>query len=126
MADHTFQVGDTEIELTSVVNKVSAYNLIVDVVRMTKVRSPEGMSEESVTIVNQMPCGIIWLSGKEKILFNKETHVLDGILSCRKPAGVTITNSDKFFYNEETYEITDVEDVNNLGVLLRISIKKIK
>lgn len=119
------QIGDTSIEIGAVTNAVGIYNLTVEIIRMTKANSSEGMSETPVTLVNLMPCHIKWLSGKEKLLFNKDTHVLDGLLFCRKPAGVTIINSDRVYYNSEYYEITDVRDVNNLGVLLHLSIKKI-
>ena len=101
------------------------YNLVVNVIRMTRVNSSEGMSETPETIVNLMPCHIQWLSGREKLLFNKETHLLDAVLHCRYPVGVTILHSDKIIYNEETYEIADIVNVNNLNALLRISIRKV-
>ena len=124
--DYVIQVGDAEIEATSVVNSVSVYNLTCNVVRMTKTNTALGVTEALVTVVTAMPCGIKWLSGKESIKFNKETHTLDGVLKCRVPAGVTIINSDRIYYDSAYYDIVNVEDVNNLGVLLRISIKKVK
>ena len=101
------------------------YNLTVNVIRDDVVSDENGTSRTPVTLVNLMPCAIRWLSGKEKLLFNKDTHVLDGLLSCRVPVGVTIVQSDKIVYNEETYEIVDIQNVNNLGVLLRIAIRKV-
>ena len=123
--DYTISVGDTNFDMTSVVNSISSYNVTVDVIRITKVNGALGISETDVDIVNDLPCDIKWKTGREKILFDKETHLLDAVLHCQKPAGVDIVNTDKISYNSEDYEIVDVVDVNNLGVLLVIGIKKI-
>ncbi len=120
------QVGDTEIGVTSVVNSVSVYNILCNVVRDTKVNSSEGQSVTPVTIVTNLPGHIKWLSGRERILFNKQTHLLDGILHCRVPAGVTIVNTDRVLYNGDYYNIVDVRDFRNLGVLLEIALRKVK
>lgn len=120
------QVGDTEIGVTSVVNSVSVYNILCNVIRDTKVNSSEGHSVTPVVIVTNMPCHIKWLSGRERVLFNKQTHILDGILHCRVPAGVTIVNTDRVYYNSEYYNIVDVRNFRNLDVLLEIAIRKIK
>lgn len=125
--DYKIQVGDTSIGVTSVVNSVEVYNLTVNVVRMTKVNDPsKGISETAVTIVASMPCTIKWLSAKESIIFNKETQELDGTLLCDFPAGVTIENTDKIYFNSAYYEIVQVEDVRNLGLVLKIALKRIK
>ena len=126
MSDYSIRVGDTTIEATSPTNGVAIYNLTCNVVRMTKTNTALGVTEIPVIKVTAMPCSIKWLSGKESIKFNKETHVLDGTLKCRVPAGVTIVNTDRIYYDSAYYEITNVEDVNNLGVLLKIGIKKVK
>jgi len=119
------QVGETAIKATSVTNRVAIYNIVVDVIRMTKVTSGTGTTETPVTIVSNMLCSIKWKSGGEKILFNKETHYLDAVLRCRKPPGVTIVKTDKIKYNGEMYEIVDMYDFNNLGTLLVIAINKV-
>ena len=119
------QVGDTKIAVTYSSSSVAVYNVTVNVVRMTKENTALGITETPVTIVTSMPCDIRWKTGKEKILFDKETHLLDAVLRCRVPDGVTIVNTDLIYYNSERYEIVDVVDVNNLGVLLVIGIKKI-
>ena len=120
------QVGDTEIGVTSVVNSVSVYNIFCNVIRDTKVNSSEGLSLTPVTIVASMPCHIQWKGGREKVMFDKDTHYLDAVLHCRKPAGVTIVTTDRIYYNSEYYEIVDVRDFRNLGVLLKITIRKVK
>jgi len=124
--DYTISVGDTSIELTKIVNSTGVYNIFCDVLRDTEVNSSEGQSVTPADIVTNMPCHIKWLSGREAVLFNKKTHILDGILHCRKPAGVTIVKTDRIYYNSEYYEIADVRDFQNLGVLLEIAIRKVK
>jgi len=126
MSDYKITVGETSIDVANVIQGVAIYNLTCNVVRMTKTNTALGLTEVPVVIVNSMLCAITWLSGKEAIKFNKETHTLDGILRCRVPAGVTIVTSDKIVYGGITYEITNVRDKNNLGVLLEIGIKRIK
>lgn len=123
--DYTIRVGDTAIEATSVVNSVAVYNVLVDVIRDTKVNSSEGIAVTPETLHASVPCHIKWKGG-EKLLFKKQSHYVDAILSCRKPAGVTITCTDRIFYNEKYYEIVDINDVNNLGRLLQIAIKRVK
>lgn len=123
---YQIQAGDTKIAITSVTNAVGIYNVTVDVIRDTKVNSSTGVSLTPVTIVTSMPCRIRWTSGREKMMFNKDTHYLDAVLHCRVPAGVTIVTSDRIFYNDEYYEIVDVRDFRNLGVLLEITIKKVE
>ena len=124
MSGYKSIVGDCEITATSSLPGVAAYNLTVNVVRVTSTRTSEGQTEVPATIVTNMPGHIMWLKGKEAIKFNKETHTLDGILKCRVPAGVTIVESDRIVYGGDTYRITNVYNVNNLGVLLEIAIIK--
>lgn len=123
---YNIQVGDTAIDCTSFSNSVAVYNITVDVVRDSKTNTSTGIEITPVTIVTSMPGHIQWISGKEKVLFNKDTHYLDAILHCRVPAGVTIVTSDKIYYGSKYYHIVDVEDFRNLGVLLRIAIKKVE
>ncbi len=124
MSGYKIIVGDCEITATSSLPGVAAYNLTVNVVRAAKTVTSRGQTEALTTIVTNMPGDIVWVKGKEAIKFNKETHTLDGILKCRVPAGVTIVESDRIVYDGETYRITNVYDVNNLGVLLEIAIVK--
>lgn len=123
MSNYDLIVGGTVIAVTSSSPGVAAYNLTVDVVRVTPTRTARGQTESTAVIVADMPCGIRWLKGKEAIEFNKDTHTLDGILHCRVPA-VTIIVQDRIVYSGDTYEITNILDVNNLGTLLELSIKK--
>ena len=124
-SDYLIGVGDTTIEATSVVNSVAVYNVTVDVIRNTVVVGARGNANTPVTIVNDMPCTIKWTSGREKMLFNKKTHLLDAVLRCRVPAGVTIVVSDIIEYDSKQYEIVDVVDFNNLGKILVIGLRKV-
>jgi hypothetical protein len=126
MAGYNISVGESLFEISSVSPSVNPYNLTANVVRMTKTNGALGITETPVIIVTAMPCSIKWLGGKESIKFNKETHTLDAVLECRVPAGITIVVTDMIYYNSLYYEIVNIKDVNNLGVLLQIAIKKIK
>ena len=126
MSDYQITVGDTEIAVTSVTNAVSVYNILCNVIRDDKVNSSEGQSVTPVAIVTNMPGHIKWLSGREQVLFNKQTHILDGILHCRVPVGVTIVNTNRILYNGDYYNIVDIRDFRNLGVLLEIALRKVK
>ena len=126
MADYKIKVGDTSIEAVNPVNEVSPYNLTCNVVRVAYTNTALGCTEVPSNIVTSMSCSIEWKSSSEKDEHKKITHFITGLLRCRVPAGVTIVNTDKIYYNSETYEITNIEDVNNLGVLLVISIRKVK
>ena len=126
MCSYNIQVGDTTIEATYVVNNVAVYNITVDVIRNAISVGARGNTLTPSTIVNDMPCTIKWTSGKEKMLFKKKTHFLDAILRCQVPAGVTIVESDIISYDSKDYEIVDVIDVNNLGKILKIGLRKIK
>ncbi len=124
MSSYKIIIGGVEIDATSSSMGVDVYNLTADVIRVTKTRTSRGQTEVPVTVVSGLPCDILWLKGKEMIKFNKDTHTLDGILKCRVPSGVNILVSDRILYNGDTYEITNIYDVRNLGVLLEIAIKK--
>lgn len=123
---YQIQVGDTTIDVTSVANGVAIYNVTVGVTRNAITVTSRGNTPTPTTIVNDLPCTIKWTSGKEKMLFNKKTHLLDAVLRCRVPVGVTIVETDIIEYNSEQYEIVDVVDFNNLGTLLVIGLRKVE
>ena len=122
---YVLQIGDTSIDCSYITNSVAVYNITCDVIRDTKTNSSTGIEITPVTIVTSLPCHIKWKSGREKVLFTKDTHYLDAILHCRVPAGVTIVTSDRIYYNSEYYEIVDVRDFRNLGTLLELTLKKV-
>ncbi len=126
MSDYQIKVGDTSIEVTNAVSSVGVYNLLCNIVRVTLTNISEGQAETPVTIVTNLPCSIKWTTAKERMLFKKKTQFLNGTLRCRVPAGVTIINTDKVYLDSKYYEIAGIIDVNNLGVLLEISLGKIE
>ena len=123
MSDYRIQIGDTSIEATSVVNSVGVYNLSCDIVRVAKTRTSRGPNDTPSTIVSSMPCSIRWIRQGEKRLADKDTRYRDAVVHCRKPA-TTVLNSDKVYHNSEYFDIVGIYDVNDLGVLLEISIKR--
>ncbi len=123
---HPIQIGDTKIDITSVANAVAIYNITVDVIRNATTVTSLGNTLTPTTIVNDMPCAIKWTSGKERMMFTKQTHFLDAVLRCRVPAGVTIVGSDIIEYSGKRYEIVDVVAFRNLGTLLVIGLRKVE
>lgn len=126
MSGFTIHVNSTTIKASSTSNALQIYNCLVDVIRVTKTTTGTGNPESLATLVSNMPCRIRWTSGRERMLHDKTTHFLDGVLHCRKPAGITITNKERILYKTQYYEITDVQDFRNLGRLLTISLRKIE
>lgn len=119
------RVGNTIIA-TSFTPSVAVYNILVNVVRVTKVSGALGSAESEADLVTNMSARIRWARGKEKLQFNKQTYYRDATLHCRKPAGVTITTKDRISYNGESFEIVDVRDFRNLGRLLSIELKRLE
>ena len=101
------------------------YNVAVDVVRINRVQTSTGPQESEVVLAGSVPGHIKWKRGREKVLFDKDTHLLDAALHCRMIPGVTVTTKDKIRYDGELYDIVDVINVRNLGVLLVIDLRKI-
>lgn len=124
MAGFKIYVDGTTIAATSTANALKVYNCLVNVVRVAKTPTADGLVETPTILVTLM-AHIKWRTGSERVLAAKDTHYLDATLHCRKPAGVTIKNTDRVVYNGKTYEIVDVYDLNNLGRLLVIELRKL-
>lgn len=120
------RINGTTINITAHSPSLQIYNCIVDVVRPVKVPTSTGIGESTTTLISNMECEIEWKREAEKILFDKETYFLDAVLLCRKVAGVTIKTSDRIVYQGDVFEIVGVIDIDNLGRLLRIAIRRIK
>lgn len=101
------------------------YNLTVDIIRDTFSTDGEGTVKTPVILVSSLPSHIAWIKGRQRVMFNKDTHYLDAVVHCRMPEGVTVKVTDRVLYDGEYFEIVDTEDVNNLGTLLRIAIRKV-
>lgn len=120
--DYSMHIAGTDFAVSYPVSTPAVYNVLVDVIRITKTNTAGGPTEAEAVLHASMMCAIKWKSGGEKILFNKETHYLDAVMRCRK---VDITTKDRIRYNAQDYEIADLYDFNNLGTLLVIALKRI-
>lgn len=125
MSGFTIQVNSTTITAAGTTNSLQVYNCLVDVVRIAKTSTARGVTEVPTNILTNMPARIRWTGGRERLQFDKQTHYRDATLHCRK-GGVTITTKDRIKYNDEMFEIVDVQDFRNLGKLLKIGLKRIE
>ena len=120
------RINGTTIDITAHSPSLRVYNVLVDVLRPVRVQTSTGAAENLEVIASNISGHIKWKSGNEKILFDKTTHLLDATLKCRVIPGVTIATTDRIRYNGDTFEIVDVVNVNNLGQLLSIDLRKIE
>ena len=120
-----FSVGSSEIDISSHTNSLQVYNVAVDVISIAYTNTALGTTEVETTVHTSLPCTIKWKSGKEKILFDKKTHMLDAIMRCRVVVPA-ITSKNRIKYNSEYYDIVDIYDFNNLGTLYVIGLKKVE
>ncbi len=116
-------INGTKIQVDSCSESPAVYNVLVDVVRITKTNTSGGMTEAEAVAVNDMPAHIKWLNSTTKMLFNKQTWVLDAVMNCRT-ADILIT--DRIRYNGDDFEIMDIMDFNNLGTLMRVALKRVQ
>lgn len=119
----TLNINGTKIEVDSTVENPAVYNVTVDVIRITKTVTSGGQSEVEDVAVNDMPAHIKWLNSTTKMLFNKQTWILDAVMNCRT-ADILIT--DRIRYNGDDFEIKDIMDFNNLGTLMRVALKRVE
>ena len=99
------------------------FNAKVNILRITSTTSAVGQTETSNTLHSNMPCRINWKCGSEKIFFAKNSYFRDGKLFCRV---VDITNKDRVQYNSKTYQIVDVNNVDESNRLLVLDIRIIE
>lgn len=119
------QINNTTIAITSHSPSLQIYNVVVDVIRLTRISTSTGIQESKETIVSNMLCSIRWRTGSERILFDKMSYFRDATLRCRSQ-GKTITKADRIRHGGLDYEIVSVIDVNNLGQLLMIDIRRVE
>lgn len=120
------KINGTEINITATTSALNIYNVIVDVVRPVSEITSTGREEELETLAENWLCSIKWKSGKEKILFDKTSHLLDAELICRVIPGETVKRSDQIIHNDISYDIVDVIDINNLGRRLKIVLRRVE
>jgi len=99
------------------------FNAKVNILRITSTTSGVGQTETANTLHSNLPCRINWKRGSEKIFFAKNSYFRDGKLFCRV---VDITNKDRVQYNSKTYQIVDVNNVDESNRLLVLDIRIIE
>lgn len=119
------QINDTTIAITSHSPALQIYNVVVDVIRLTKVSTSTGIESSETVVVSNMPCEIRWKTGRERILFDKMSYFRDATLKCRVQ-GATISTNDIIRYAGLDYEIVSVIDLRNLHKLLAIDIRRVQ
>jgi len=97
------------------------FNCKVDFIRFSKVQdNMGGWSEAEGVIYQNVPCRINWSGGVEKIQFDKNTYYRDGKLYCR-PLDITV--EDRVRYINATYDILNINNVDNVNKYLVLDIK---
>ena len=86
--------------------------------------SSTGLTEAVSVRYSNVAAHIKWRTGNERIQSDKVTYYRDATLRCRVPGA--ITTKDRIRYNDQDFEIVNVVDVNNLGRLVSIDIKRIE
>lgn len=119
-------INGTTIAITGNSSALSIYNVVVDVVRPVSVTTSAGQEESTTALATNWMCAIIWKIGREKVLFDKTSHLLDAVMTCRVIPGVTVLRSDRVIHNDVSYDIVDVIDINNLGRRLKIVLRRVE
>ena len=99
-------------------------NSKVNVIRITKTAGAlGGWTEVEAVLHSNLPCRINWKRGSEKIFFAKDTYFRDAKLYCKV---VDVTVEDKVQYNSRTYDIVDVNNVDEAGRFLVLDLKLVE
>lgn len=95
----------------------------VNIIRIAKVAGAMGQAKVSNVLYSNLPCRINWKRGQEKIFFAKNTYFRDAKLYCRI---IDVTVQDQVQYNNKTYEIVDVSNVDNSDRYLVLDLRLIE
>jgi hypothetical protein len=82
-----------------------------------------GQTEVVNVLHNNLPCRFNWKNGAEKVVFDKDTYYRDGKMYC---IVVDITTEDRVQYGAVTYEIVDVNNTDEVGKFLVLTIKLVQ
>lgn len=100
------------------------FNTKVNVIRISKTAGAlGGWTEVENVLHNNLPCRINWKRGSEKIFFDKNSYFRDGKLYC---SVVDITIKDRVQYKSKTYQIVDVNNVDEVSKYLVLDLKLIE
>lgn len=119
------RINDTTFDVMAHSPSLRIYNVTVGVERVTTVTTSTGKQELLVSLATNWPGAIKWKSGKEKVMFDKDTYFQDAVLTIRVIPGVTVITKDRIVFDDNTYEIVDIVDINNLGRRLSIAIRRV-
>ena len=95
----------------------------INILRIIKTTTAMGQAEVPNVLHNNLPCKINWKRGSEKIFFAKNSYFRDGKLYCRV---IDVTVKDRVQYKSKTYQIVDVNNVDEVNRFLVLDIKIIE
>jgi len=99
-------------------------NVKVNVFRIIKTTDAlGGWTEVRNVLHNNLPCRINWKRGSEKIFFEKNTYFRDAKMFCRI---VDINIEDEVQYNNKTYEVVDIVNVDVSDRYMSVDLKLIE
>lgn len=119
------RINDTTFDVIAHSPSLRIYNCLVDVVRITTVTTSTGRQEVRTALATNWQSSIKWKSGKEKVMFDKDTYFQDASVLMRVIPGETVTTKERIVYLDKDYEIVDVMDISNLGTRLLIAIRRV-
>lgn len=98
------------------------YNTKVNVLRVTRIPTAMGNTEVENVLHCDLPCRINWTSGREKVMFAKDTHYRDATLFC---SVADVTTVDRVVHLGLKYEIVDVRNPDSRNQQLAVDLKRI-
>lgn len=118
-----FHINGTTIEATAHHNVLSVYNILVDIIRLAKIKTSIGANATEQVPYHNLPAAIRWSKGSEKLMFDKTTWYRDATMRCRY---CDIKTTDKVRYLGKDFEIVDIINFRNLNKRLVITLKRLE
>lgn len=103
---------------------VDLFNVKVSVLRIK--RTSDGMggwTEEEEVLHKDLQCRINWLKGSERVMFSKDTWLIDARVYC---SIVDIKVTDRISYKGDIFEIVNVSNPDNANKYLTVEMKRIE
>jgi len=95
------------------------FNKTVDVLRVTSTNTALGSTEVVTTHIEDLPCRLQWTSGSERTEVGKSGKVRACNMYC---SVVDIVQEDRISYNEKTYEILNIVNLDEADRYLKIEL----
>lgn len=100
------------------------FNSKVNIIRIDETSDGMlGKTETTVVVHENLHCRINWSRGAERIMFDKETYFRDAKVYC---GVVDITVKHRLVFEEKTYEIVSVRNVDSMDRYLILDIRLIE